>query len=482
MPPENDAPKTPAEEARESLRAMATPDFLREVSAQIRSRRPLMYLVTHEEKRVLEFFRHYAVAAGYRAFCWDCYAGLLNISDMQPSVLASADPTDVLAVLDWIIKEATEVHEASSVGQSDFKGNLYILWDFHRFLDPCTPDVERRLRTLARMNSRTAVIIVAPTLIVTPALEKDIAILDFPFPNAQEITKSLQNTVDLVVATDPACRGLREEVKSHQAEIVASVGGLTMAEVESAFAKSVVLHRRFDVPTIIKEKQQIIRKTGVLEYFTPELGIDDIGGLGNLMSWLKKRKRAFEPEARSYGLPMPRGVLIFGVPGSGKSLSAKATAKEYSMPLLRLDFGSLFSQFVGESERNGRQAIKIAEAAAPCVVYDTMIEVDNKRLSIGELFTQNALVAERYQDGDVIKFQKHRKITSTDAMGNKVQTNLLGLIRRRGIGKKLLKITTDDGRTIVATENHKFLVRSNNRLLWRNASQLKTEDDIVSSL
>src|SRR5665213_888047 len=141
----NNEPNSPADEARNVLRAMSNPDFLREMSAQIRSRRPLVYLVTSEEKRALKFFTNYALAGGYRAFCWDCYNGMLNLSDMQPAALVTEETSDPLPVLDWIVKEATETHEGDG-GQVEFKGYLYILWDFHRFLDPCTPEIERRLR------------------------------------------------------------------------------------------------------------------------------------------------------------------------------------------------------------------------------------------------------------------------------------------------------------------------------------------------
>lgn len=362
------------EASKETLRMMATREFTRELKSEIHSRRPLLYVVTNEEKRIIDYFTHLTIAGGYRTFIWDCYRGLLNISTMQPEALISGDSTDVVATLDWIIKEATETHE-SEIGDTkkNCKGYIYLMLDFHRHLKPLDPEVERRLRTLARMNTMTSLVMVAPVLEISPALEKDIAVLDFPYPNDDELKAALYTVVDsfLEIGGNPK---VKQETLEHEDEIVRSVHGLTLAEAQSAFSKSVVIHKKLVIPTIIKQKQQIIRKTGVLEYFEPEVGIEDVGGLGNLITWLKQKKHAFNSDAREYGLPTPRGCIIFGIPGSGKSLSAKATAKEYDMPLLRLDFGSLFGSYIGDSERNARQAIKIAEAAAPCVLWCDEIE------------------------------------------------------------------------------------------------------------
>jgi hypothetical protein len=187
------------ESAKMQLRAMATPEFNREVKAQICSRKPLVYLVTNEEKRVLEYFRHFALAGNYRTFCWDCYSGILNITDMTTAAIGSVDASDVEAVLDFIVKEATETHEADKANEQRWQGNVYVMLDFHRFLKPCPPPIERRLRTLARMNCRTTLILVAPSLEMTSALDKDITVLDFPFPNQLEIKDTLNTIVESIV-------------------------------------------------------------------------------------------------------------------------------------------------------------------------------------------------------------------------------------------------------------------------------------------
>jgi SpoVK/Ycf46/Vps4 family AAA+-type ATPase len=145
--------------------------------------------------------------------------------------------------------------------------------------------------------------------------------------------------------------------------------GLTLTEVEQTFAKSVVSTKTLDVATIIGEKKQILKKGGILEYYDATGNLTSVGGHGALKDWLKKRKRAFTAEARKYGLPLPKGTLVVGVPGSGKSLIAKILGNVWGMPTLRLDMGRVFAGIVGSSEENMRKVIAQAEACAPCVLW-----------------------------------------------------------------------------------------------------------------
>lgn len=361
-------------ESKESLKAMTTPDFRKEMSALVRSRAPLVYLVTTEEKRVIEYFRHFSTAGGYNTLIWDCLSGLLKITTMEPAGLISGNQLDPCEALDWILKEATEAEAAREAAKDDeavTRGNIYILLDFHRFLKPCSPDVERRLRTLSRMDSNTVVIMTGPNYEATAALDKDVRVIDFPYPNKDEIKIALYTAVDSVAVQAPE---LRSNVEAREEEIVNSVSGLTFTETVSALAKSICMHKDLHIPTILKEKQEVIRKTGILQYFNPGVGIDDVGGLGNLVDFLRARKSVFSEEAREYGLPLPKGVLMIGVPGSGKSLAAKAAASLYEMPLLRLDFGALFGSLMGESEQKARMALQIAERVSPCILWVDEIE------------------------------------------------------------------------------------------------------------
>lgn len=360
MPTEDKAVK----ESKEALQKMATPEFHKEISALVRSFTPLIYLVSTEEKRILEYFRHFSVVRQYRTFVWDFYGSLRSIINMEPVGLIVPNgqmlPQPEVTILDYILKEATEEQPDNQ------KGKIYILLDYHRFFKNCTPDVERRLRTFARIDSGTIIIMVGPHYETTPALDKDMRIIDFPCPNDNEIKKEINSAIETVRNELPE---LRKNTEPKEEEILRAVAGLSYSEIRNVFAKSICMHREFNIPTILKEKQEVIRKTGVLEFFNPNCTIDDVGGLGNLISHLKSRKATFSQSARDYGLTLPKGILICGVPGTGKSFSAKAAASLFNIPLLRLDFGSLFGSYVGESEKTMRKVISITERLAPVVLW-----------------------------------------------------------------------------------------------------------------
>ena len=153
--------------------------------------------------------------------------------------------------------------------------------------------------------------------------------------------------------------------------------GLTLDEADNAFGAALLNDGRLDsadIHTILAQKQLIIRQSGVLDYYPAEEDLAEVGGLDNLKDWLRKRALAFSREARDFGLPHPKGVLLTGVQGCGKSLSAKAIANNWQLPLLRLDVGKLFAGLVGSSEENMRKAIKLAEAIAPCVLWVDELE------------------------------------------------------------------------------------------------------------
>jgi SpoVK/Ycf46/Vps4 family AAA+-type ATPase len=167
-------------------------------------------------------------------------------------------------------------------------------------------------------------------------------------------------------------------INNHEAlALVRAAQGLTLTEAENAFAKAVVNDSVLDVKDvalILKEKQQIIRKSGILDFYPAESHLNEIGGLGHLKHWLDVRGKAFSQQATQFGLPSPKGVLLLGAPGCGKSLTAKAVANAWQMPLLRLDFGRIFSGLVGSSEENMRRALKVAEGVAPAVLWIDEIE------------------------------------------------------------------------------------------------------------
>jgi len=161
---------------------------------------------------------------------------------------------------------------------------------------------------------------------------------------------------------------------SQRESLVKSAQGLTQDEIESVFARSLVERKRFDLDIVLEEKKQIIRKSGLLEYYAPDAQIKDVGGLELLKSWLDKRSESFTDKAREFGIPAPKGILLLGVQGCGKSLVAKAVAAQWNLPLLKLDVGRIFGSLVGQSEENIRRAIDVSESVAPCILWADELE------------------------------------------------------------------------------------------------------------
>ncbi|MDH7570640.1 MAG: AAA family ATPase [Armatimonadota bacterium] len=292
-------------------------------------------------------------------YSWTETEGLVNVATPDHRDPSTRDP---LRVLDAVL---SEMHHA-----------VFVLKDYHCFLRE--HEVIRRLRDcvalLKRGSVNRTIILLSPVMVLPQELEKDITVVDFPLPSTEEraailraVEESLQRQGRAKVNLD---RGARERLLS-------AAQGLTASEMENALARAVIARQALDadtIPLILSEKKQIIRKSGVLEYFAPEEEFADIGGLDALKAWLRKRSDAFSERARAFGLPEPKGVLLVGVQGCGKSLSAKALAALWRLPLLRMDVGRLFSGLVGASEENLRKAIRVAESLSPAILWIDELE------------------------------------------------------------------------------------------------------------
>jgi ATP-dependent 26S proteasome regulatory subunit len=231
----------------------------------------------------------------------------------------------------------------------------------------------RRLRDITNQlkESRKTLIILSPILRFPSDLEKDITVLDYSLPTLDELEISL----DRVVRSAREIAGVQIRMQAEQRERVLNAArGLTCLEAENVFAKSLVMDRKLDLGIIIAEKQQLINRSRVLEYYESVDGFANVGGLGLIKQWLRKRGKAFTEKARRFGLPEPKGLLLLGVQGAGKSLLAKAVASQWQLPLLRLDLGRVFSELVGSSEQNIRSALRLAETVSPCVLWLDEIE------------------------------------------------------------------------------------------------------------
>jgi len=365
------------------LNKMATKEFREDLDALLKTRSPLIYITTNEEKRLIEYFRHLASAMGYKIYLWDCFLGILdiitggkpddNIADESPDNIV--DPKDILKIIHD--RRIENRKKAKAMKNNKSKGEIFILLDYYYFLDPLDydADTERAFKQMARTLCPTSVIITGPKIGFPPSLESEFSVLDFPYPNDEEIEEVLQNLVESVLrqAKDTK-KGINIDLKQDREQLIKAAHGLTLREAKMAFSKSVVRDKKLNVQHVLDEKKQIIRKKGYLEYFEPKITIDDVGGLERMIKWFKDRRISLDPSANKYGLEVPRGVLLVGISGCGKSFVSKAVASLYNMPLLRLDFGRLFGSHVGESERSAREAIRLAESMAPSFLWIDELE------------------------------------------------------------------------------------------------------------
>jgi len=260
--------------------------------------------------------------------------------------------------------------------------SVFVFLDPHPYFgaagQPVDPTVVRRFREVAEQLKTNphpcSLILVSPALTLPPDLQKDVTILDFTLPSEGEISSLLDEMIEQNATSGRVDVDLSSEDRER---LVKAAQGLTLSEAENAFARAMVDDGRLDaadVDLVLNEKRQTIRKSGLLEYVPVDVDLNDVGGLENLKRWLLKRNNSWLAEAEDYGIKPPKGVLVTGVPGCGKSLTAKAIASLWRIPLLRMDIGKVFSGLVGSSEQNMRLAIKTAEAIAPCVLWIDEIE------------------------------------------------------------------------------------------------------------
>jgi len=333
-------------------------DFERELGVLIRACYPLIYLQTAEESRAEETLKRLAQARGKRLYVWTLTRGY------EPPIPA---PTEAAASRP-LAPELEAIAQLLRL-QDDA---LVVLKDFHPYLSDAR--VIRLLRDLypRLQRARRTVIFLAPILKLPPELEKQITVLEMPLPSRDEIAHKIQEILLVLKASQPEVR--TDLTPQELDELVSAAQGLTMDEIENVCARSIVEHKALRVDAILSEKKQIVRKSGVLEYYDARETMQDVGGLDLLKEWLRKRRAALSQEARAFGLPAPKGVLLLGVQGTGKSLSAKAIANLWNLPMLRLDVGRIFGSLVGASEANMRAAIRTAEAVAPCILWIDELE------------------------------------------------------------------------------------------------------------
>ena len=322
-----------------------------ELNILIQAQYPLIYLVTSEEERAEQEIARIAQLKTQhrRVFMWTVTHGIIEYGQQKQTTQHNTVSPE--AAIEWVVRQR--------------EPGIFIFKDLHPFIT--SPPVMRWLRdAIANFKGTEKIIILMSPLQEIPIeLEKDIVVLDFPFPDLSELNQVLSNQLEKVKT-----RRTTTEVRE---KLLKAALGLTRDEAEKVYRKAYVKAGRLteeEVDIVLSEKKQLIRRNGVLDFMEEDETIDAVGGLEELKRWLKQRSDAFTERAREYGLPQPKGMLILGVPGCGKSLIAKTTSRLWGLPLLRLDMGRVYDgSMVGRSEANLRNALKTAESISPAILF-----------------------------------------------------------------------------------------------------------------
>lgn len=314
---------------------------------------PGLAIVSSEEARVEAEVATVCKDLERKLLAWSSTEGLVDTQEGR--VTPCPDPLDALELLDTPFN-------------TDTPRLVVLLRDLQLYLDQNDPQLLRRLKDslrLAKGNGHT-VLLLGCRLKLPPELKHEITVIDYQLPSPAELKVVLDGIIKSAE--------LKRVSKAQRESALQSALGLTTTEAENAFALSIIESKGIDPVIIAREKANTLKQSGLLEVVPATTSLDDIGGLNNLKQWLAGRSGTFQSHARKYGLPAPKGLLIVGLPGTGKSLTAKATAGAFGLPLLRLDMGRVFGGVVGQSEANLRSVIATAEAIAPCVLWIDEIE------------------------------------------------------------------------------------------------------------
>uniref|UniRef100_A0A7S0AT05 Uncharacterized AAA domain-containing protein ycf46 n=1 Tax=Minutocellus polymorphus TaxID=265543 RepID=A0A7S0AT05_9STRA len=346
--------------------------FNDELILLLKARYPIIYINTIEEDRVEYVIRKHIKASLNRSiYSWDFVDGYTNNPNNEG--FAKRNPLQALELIERLTSETPA---------------LFLLKDFNRFLTDIS--ISRKLKNVSRilkLQPKT-IIIIGSEFQIPKELQDLITVLQFNLPLESEINQELTRLITSL--------NLKIDQQLFES-LTRACQGLSLERIRRVLSKIIATHKTIDeksIDVLLSEKKQIISQTEILEYWAADERINDIGGVDKLKEWLKKRKTSFGLKASNYGLPTPRGLLLVGIQGTGKSLTAKAIASEWQLPLLKLDVGKLFGGIVGESESRLRQMIDVAETLAPCILWIDEIDKafsnsDNK----GDSGTSNRVLA-----------------------------------------------------------------------------------------
>lgn len=330
---------------------------------------PIIAIETVEEERVQDLLGTAVQEIQLMSFEWSIAQGMSRLQGAQShwnneysppgsnrqTIENTADPLDALK---HILNLPTR--------------GVYWLKDFSVHLKD--PIIARQFREVAHLFSynQSALIITGDQVSFPQEIAHEAVYFDLPLPGPVELKKAI----------DAAIRSFRGRVQidlstQEQKHLIKAVQGMTIKQTKKVIAYAALADRKLnaeDIGRVLERKTQVIRETGLLDYVPPEKNTAQLGGFKNLYQWLNRARTGFSEQARSFGLTPPRGILIVGIQGCGKSLAAKTIARQWQMPLLKLDTGRLYDKYIGASEQNFRQALSLAEKMAPAVLWIDEIE------------------------------------------------------------------------------------------------------------
>jgi SpoVK/Ycf46/Vps4 family AAA+-type ATPase len=321
-----------------------------ELNILIQAQYPLIYLVTAEEDRAEREIAAIAQMKNQprKLYVWTLTHGMVEYGQTRTTQHNTISPE---AAIEWTMRQKDP--------------SIFIFKDLHPFKDSAAVTRWLRDAIASFQGTQKAIVLMSPVQQIPIELEKEVVVIDFPLPSLADLDRVLSNQLEQT-------RQRRLSNETREKLLKASLG-LTKDEAEKVYRKAYVKRGKIteeEVDIVLSEKKQLIRRNGILEFIEEDETIDAVGGLEELKKWLRQRSQAFTERAREYGLPQPKGMLILGVPGCGKSLIAKTTSRLWGLPLLRLDMGRVYDgSMVGRSEANLRSALKTAESISPAILF-----------------------------------------------------------------------------------------------------------------
>ena len=369
----------------------------REVRDAIVARDTLIFVETIEEEEAIKSIQALGLALEQSIVKWNTIENWKEITP-QGGLSAMLPIGNIGSIHDMLNEIASYNGDA-----------IFVLQDVNFFLNNNTPPSElanliRNFKLLKRelKSTKKSIIILGVNYNLPTELEDDFILVSHKRPDKNQLFKIL---IDFITVQQWEDRLTADE--KIRDTIINSATGLTADQARSSFAKAILEHGKLDsgaIDFLLEQKKQIIQRNDMLDYYEADTNIDSVGGLRYLKDWLKKRKKAFSSRAKELAIPEPKGLLIFGVPGGGKSLTAKAVSSMWHMPLLRFDIGRVFGQYVGQSETNMREALAIAEAISPCILWIDEMEKGFSGASGGHETTTRVL-------GNFLTWMQEKKST-----------------------------------------------------------------------